>query len=95
MKYAGYSFALPPTAHNQMLFLRLSMTAFIALDEDEKQRVVIRAGCSGAQKPPRTPFWYFCCTFCALDEKYCTLAFIISPFNDFPSTFQECFKSER
>lgn len=46
MKYAGYSFALPPTAHNQMLFLRLSMTAFIALDEDEKQRVVIRAGCS-------------------------------------------------
>lgn len=31
-----------------MLFLRLSMTAFIALDEDEKQRVVIRAGSEAA-----------------------------------------------
>lgn len=41
MKYVGYSFALPPTAHNQMLFLRLSMTAFIALDEEEKQKVAV------------------------------------------------------
>lgn len=37
----GYSFAPPPppTAHNQMLFLRHSMTAFIALDaEDEEEK---------------------------------------------------------